>query len=81
VRGLILKITLLAAALATFLVAALDFASGVPTPVLLWRGALTFAIVVGTGTTVGWILMRTVLRRRYEEWRLTQSPPRARADR
>ena len=80
-RALLKRITLLAASVVTLLVVALDSWAQVPPALLFWRAGLTFGIVTAAGFAVGWILMRTVLRRRYEEWQLTQPPPRARADR
>jgi len=79
--ALIRRTTLLAAVLTAFVVASIDAGARIALPVLVGRAVLAFGIVAAIGFGVGWILMRTVLRRRYEAWRLSQTPPRARADR
>ena len=80
-RELIVKMTVIAASVAALAAAAIDASTGTPWLILAGRAGLAFAIVGLAGWITGFILMRTVLRRRYEQWRLAQAEPRPRARR
>ena len=80
-RALVFKTTLLLAVLAALTVAALDLSAGTSWIAATTRAVLGFAIVSAAGCVVGLILMRTALRRWYEEWRLARTQSRARAGR
>ena len=80
-RALVFKTTLILALLVALTVAALDLSAGTSWVLATARAALGFAIVSAAGWVVGLILMRTALRRWYEEWRLARTQSRARAGR
>ena len=70
VRRLLTRLTLIASVLAGFAAAALGIASGVTPNVVLLRALIAFAIVLLAGAGVGLIVMRTALRRYYEQGRI-----------
>jgi hypothetical protein len=82
VRALIIRLTSVTATLAGLLSAAFTAASQAPWPVILSRALTAFAIVASVGFVFGLILMRTALRRHYEQHRdHGPGPRRARGER
>jgi len=71
-RDLILRIVLALAAIVGGVVAWINVVNQTPWPLAMLRAALGIAIVAAAGVVVGFILMRTALRRHYENW-LAQS--------
>ena len=59
----------------------LDATTGTSWPVLLMRAGTSFGIVSLVGWGIGSVLMRTALRRRYEQSQVAQAGSRPRADR
>ena len=80
-RGLIVKWTAITALSVVAAVTMLDAATGTAWPVLLVRAGTSFGIVALIGWGIGSVLMRTALRRRYEQSQLVQAGSRPRADR
>ena len=80
-RTLLRTLTLTLGVLVTALVAWLNALNQTPWPLALLRAALAFAIVVAAGAVVGWVLMRTALRRHYETWLSRTRTRRARVER
>lgn len=80
-RALVQSVTLALAAVAAAFVAWLNLQNHTPWPLALTRGGIAFAIVVAIGVVVGWVLMRTALRRHYETWLSRSRTRRARAER
>lgn len=80
-RELLQRVTVLSALLTGAVVAGINILSETPWPLALARAGLAVGIVILAGAVIGFVLMRTALRRRYETW-LTQSRrPGARAGR
>ncbi len=75
-RALIVRLTSITATAAGIVAAALTAAMGAPWHVVLVRGAIAFSIVALIGIGFGLILMRTALRRYYEQDRVVE--PRSR---
>lgn len=73
--------TAVAALAAAAIVTAMDAATGAQWPVLVLRAGLAFGIVALAGWGVGYVLMRTALRRRYEQSRIGQADARPRSHR
>jgi hypothetical protein len=71
-RDLIRRITLLLAGTVAALVAWINVENQTPWPLVILRAIVAIAIVAAAGLVVGFILMRTALRRHYENW-LAQS--------
>ena len=80
-RSLIVKTTAVAAAIVALAVTALGISTETPWPLLTMRAGTALAIVAAAGWAIGWILMRTALRRWYEAWRLTRAETRPRGHR
>ncbi len=80
-RALIVRWTAIVAFAVSTVVTLRDAASGAPWPVLVMRAGLAFAIIVLAGWVVGLVLMRTALRRHYEESRMAQAGTRPRPQR
>ena len=80
-RELIKKWTAVAAAAVTVTVIATEWMSGTPWPLLALRAGLALGIIVLIGWGAGLVLMRTALRRYYEQWRMTQAGTRPRSQR
>jgi hypothetical protein len=80
-RRLIVRLTAAASLLAAFLSAAIGVLTGISWPVVVLRSTLALLIVVLVGGGFGLILMRTALRRYYEERRATSGDRQIRADR
>jgi len=79
--SLVARWTAIAAVLVTMIVAAGDAAAGTKWPLLALRAGLACGIIVLAGRVVGFVLMRTALRRHYEQWRMAQAGSRPRSDR
>jgi len=75
-RDLIVRLTATTAVVAALVAGALTAATQAPWPVILIRGAIAFVIVALIGIGFGLILMRTALRRYYEQHRAVE--PRSR---
>ena len=75
-RALIVRLTSITAIAAGLVAGAITAAMQAPWPVVLVRGAIAFAIVALIGIGFGLILMRTALRRYYEQDRVVE--PRSR---
>ena len=76
-RELIQRVTGLTAVLTAATVVGINVMNETPWPLALTRAAIALGIVIFAGALIGFVLMRTALRRHYEAW-LTQSrPPRA----
>jgi uncharacterized SAM-binding protein YcdF (DUF218 family) len=69
---LIRRIVLAVMALVGVLVTWINVQNQTPWPLVFLRAATGIAIVAAAGVVVGFILMRTALRRHYENW-LAQS--------
>jgi len=80
-RTLVATGTAVAAVLVTVTVAALDSAAGTRGPLVALRAGITCVIVVLAGRLAGYVLMRTALRRHYEQWRMAQAGTRPRSER
>ncbi len=80
-RTLLWTITITLGAVVTALVAWLNARNQTPMTLVLTRAALAFAIVAAAGAVVGWVLMRTALRRHYETWLSRTRTHRARVER
>ena len=80
-RRLLVRMTLSTALLAAVLAASIGVATKLSWSVTLLRAFLAFGIVAVAGAAVGLVLMRTALRRYYEQGRVTHPAGRARADR
>jgi hypothetical protein len=80
-RALIATGTAMAAVLVTVLVAAVDTAAGTRGPLVALRAGIACGIVVLAGRVAGFVLMRTALRRHYEQWRMAQADTRPRSQR
>ena len=75
-RDLIVRLTSITAVAAGLVAGALTAATQAPWPVILLRGSIAFSIVALIGIGFGLILMRTALRRYYEQHRAVE--PRSR---
>jgi multisubunit Na+/H+ antiporter MnhG subunit len=77
-RALIATGTAVLALVVTVIVAAMDTASGARGPLVAFRAGIACVIVVLIGRLAGFVLMRTALRRHYEQWRMAAgSRPRS----
>jgi len=80
-RRLIVRLTTIASLLAAFLSTVIGLVTGISWPVILLRATLALVIVVLVGGGFGLVLMRTALRRYYEERRVTPGDRQVRAGR
>ena len=80
-RRLLVRMTLTAAMLAALFAGAIGMASKLSWSVTLLRALIAFGIVAVAGAGVGLVLMRTALRRYYEQGRVTRAAGPSRADR
>jgi hypothetical protein len=80
-RSLIATWTAILAVAVTVLVASMDTAAGTHGPLLAFRAGIACVVVVLAGRLAGFVLMRTALRRYYEQWRMTQAGSRPRSER
>jgi len=81
VRALIATWTAILAVAVTILVAAMDTAAGTRGPLVAFRAGIACSIVVLAGRLAGFVLVRTALRRHYEQWRMAQTGSRSRSQR
>jgi len=79
--SLIARWTAIAAVAVTMIVASIDASAGTKWPLLVLRAGLACGIIVLAGRVVGFVLMRTALRRYYEQWRMAQAGSRPRSER
>jgi uncharacterized membrane protein len=79
--SLIARWTAIAAAAVTLIVISADVMAGAKWPLVALRAGLSCSIIVLAGWVVGFVLMRTALRRHYEQWRMTQAGSRPRSER
>ncbi|HEV8128484.1 MAG TPA: hypothetical protein VGQ14_02385 [Candidatus Eisenbacteria bacterium] len=80
-RGLIVRVTTTAAVFAALLSTLLSAAMHASWPVMALRAAIALVLVSVLGFLFGLILMRTALRRWYEEDQAVQSSRRVRGNR
>jgi len=80
-RDFIRKWTTIAAVSVTVTVIATEWMSGTPWPLLTLRAGLALGLMISAGWCAGLVLMRTALRRYYEQWRMAQIQSRPRSDR
>lgn len=80
-RRLVVRMTLAAATLAALFAGSIGVASKLSWSVTILRALLAFGIVAVAGAGVGLVLMRTALRRYYEQGRVTHAAGQPRADR
>ena len=69
VRRLVIRLTLIASVLAGLAATILGIATGTQPHVVMFRALLAFTIVLLAGAGVGLVVMRTALRRYYEQGR------------
>jgi ABC-type multidrug transport system permease subunit len=80
-RRLLVRLTVIAALLAAFVAGVIGILTGSTWSIIFLRSTLAMAIVILVGAGVGLVLMRTALRRYYEQGRSTPGDRQARADR
>ncbi len=80
-RRLLIRLTAIAALLAAFVAGFIGVLTHSTWSIIFLRSALAMAIVILVGSGVGLVLMRTALRRYYEQRRSTPGDRRVRADR
>ena len=80
-RALINTWTAILAVAVTMIVASLDAAAGTRWPLLSLRAGVACGLVILAGRIAGFVLMRTALRRHYEQWRMAQAGSRPRSQR
>jgi uncharacterized membrane protein len=80
-RRLLIRLTAIASLIAAFVAGVLGIITRSTWSIIFLRSALAMAIVILIGAGVGLILMRTALRRYYEQGRSTPGDRRVRADR
>ena len=80
-RRLVVRMTLICSLMAAICAFSIGAATGVSTQVALFRAVLAFTIVALAGAGVGLIVMRTALRRYYEQGRATHGDRRVPTDR
>ena len=80
-RRFLLRLTLISASVAAAIVALLGFLNRAPWPLVLTRCSIAFLIVAAVGFFASLVLMRTALRRHYEQTRRNAGLDGARAER
>ncbi|TMQ67172.1 MAG: hypothetical protein E6K77_00175 [Candidatus Eisenbacteria bacterium] len=80
-RELIKKWTVIAAVSVVVTVVATEWMSGTPWPLLILRSGLALGIIVLAGWCASLVLMRTALRRYYEQRRTAEIESRPRSQR
>lgn len=80
-RELLQRVIALSAVLTGAVVAGINVMNDTPWPLALTRAAIALGIVLFAGTVIGFVLMRTALRRHYEAWLIQSRRPRAGAGR
>jgi hypothetical protein len=81
VRRFLLRLTLVSSAAAAAIVSILGVLNRAPWPLVLTRASIAFLIVAAVGFLASLILMRTALRRHYEQTRQGSPLDGARAER
>jgi drug/metabolite transporter (DMT)-like permease len=81
VRALIVRWTAVVALAVAGVVTMMDASTGAPWPVLVLRTGIAVGIVALAGWGVGYVLMRSALRRHYEQSRIGQADVRPRSHR
>lgn len=79
--ALIATWTAILAVAVTMIVTSFDLAAGTRWPLLALRAGLACGIVFLAGRFAGFVLMRTALRRHYEQRRMAQAGSRPRSQR
>jgi hypothetical protein len=67
VRRFLVRLTTIASAAAAAIVSVLGLVNRAPWPLVLTRASIAFLIVAAVGVLASFILMRTALRRYYEQ--------------
>ncbi len=80
-RRLVVRITAIGGLVAAALAVGIGVLTGISWPIVILRAALALVIVVLVGAGVGLILMRTALRRYYEQRHVPSGDRQVRADR
>ena len=80
-RRLLTRLTAIASILAAFFAGFIGVLTRSTWSIIFLRSALAMTIVILVGAGVGLVLMRTALRRYYEQGRSTSGDRRVRADR
>ena len=80
-RRLLVRLTAIAALLAALVAGVIGILTRSTWSIIFLRSTLAMAIVILVGAGVGLILMRTALRRYYEQGRSTPGDRQVRADR
>jgi len=81
VRRFLLRLTIASSATAAVIVSILGIVNRAPWPLVLTRASIAFLIVAAVGFLASLILMRTALRRHYEQTRQGSRLDGARAER
>jgi hypothetical protein len=81
VRELLLRVTALLAVLTVAIVAWINVLNAAPWPLVFARAAVSLGIVVASAVGIGFVVMRTSLRRHYEAWLRHSRGPSAGAER
>jgi uncharacterized protein (DUF2236 family) len=81
VRRFLLRLTIVSSAAAAAIVSVLGVLNRAPWPLVLTRASIAFLIVAAVGFLASLILMRTALRRHYEQTRQGARLDGARAER
>ena len=80
-RRLLVRLTAITAIFAAFIAGLIGVLTRSTWSIIVLRSALAMTIVILMGAGVGLVLMRTALRRYYEQGRSTPGDRRVRADR
>ncbi|HEY6572949.1 MAG TPA: hypothetical protein VI198_06475 [Candidatus Eisenbacteria bacterium] len=80
-RRFLLRLTIVSASTAAVIVSILGIVNRAPWPLVLTRASIAFLIVAAVGFLASLILMRTALRRHYEQTRQGSRLDGARAER
>ncbi len=80
-RTLIATWTAILAVVVTIIVAAIDTAAHTRGHLVALRAGIACGVIVLAGRLAGFVLMRTALRRRYEQSRMAQAGTRPRSQR
>jgi hypothetical protein len=80
-RRFLIRLTVLTSIFAGFLATGIGIATSVAWPTAVFRGVLAAALVGLAGAGASLVLLRTALRRYYEQGRVRRGDPPIRADR
>jgi hypothetical protein len=80
-RRFLVRMTVLTSLLAALLATGIGITTGVAWPVAVFRGLLAAALVGLAGAGASLVLLRTALRRYYEQGRVRHGDPQIRVDR